>query len=494
IEYYSLLSDIYKKRGDYRRGVEALKEAIKIAPDRAFLYGDLGKMLSYMGKDEEAIKHFKKASEKDPRDGSYNYEASKIFLQRNDFDKVLIETRSALEKNYESADLYIDAAKSARSLNRLKEAEEFYLKAGEISPNSKELWFQNRIKNDIEICQRKVRLDSLPRNLGVCLTNRCNLKCLMCEVRKEDWDISPERVGEVKEFFPYIEQVLWQGGEVFLSEHFLPLFSEASSYEHLSQVVLTSGMLIDRDWAKLFATSKTEVTFSLESVHRELYEKIRVGASFNKLKENLSLLNESRSRTPDSALKINLQMLVMEDNIRELDYLIAFAKDYGARKIFLIGLDETINKKNTFYDNPIYRKELGLILNKFFAEAAEKSIEVVNSLPISGWEEEGNPKEIEDSVSELELLYENKEEDPKEIICLWPWQQLSICSGGNAVINGLCPYLIVGNIDKQAIREIWNGEKIRGVREALLGENENNPCCTELCLSGGLPLGMLRLD
>lgn len=504
-EYYKLISDIYKRRKDYSRADEALRRALEIDPSDADIYADLGKVLSYMGRDSEALELFSKASGIEPTRGDYQYEAGKIYLNRKEPSEALREFREAISKKYESPDIYLSVARCARALNRMKEAEGYYRKALELSPYREKLWFQNRIRNDIEICKRKEVLESAPRNLGVCLTNRCNLRCVMCEVVKESWDISRERAEEVESLFPYIEQVLWQGGEVFLSKYFRPLFEKAREYEHLSQAVLTNGLLINKEWARLFASSKTEVTFSMEALNKKAYESIRIGSDYDKVLKNLRLLSDEMMNTPDSKLKINIQFLVFENNIEELRDLINFAQKFGIKKIFLIPLDETINKKNTFYDDPGYRKELGLILNDLFIEAACKSVEIVNSLPVSGytppdsleaWPEHREIKDNPDNTGtgSTEDNAELNDAISTAIPCLWPWQQLSVCSGGNAVINGLCPYLIIGNINKNSIREIWNGHKLRSVRRALIGKKEDNAFCTGICLEGGLNDSLMRLD
>lgn len=47
----------------------------------------------------------------------------------------------------------------------------------------------NMIMNEMEISQKKVLLESKPRQLGVNLTHNCNIKCRMCFYPDSPWDI-----------------------------------------------------------------------------------------------------------------------------------------------------------------------------------------------------------------------------------------------------------------------------------------------------------------
>jgi len=82
----------------------------------------------------------------------------------------------------------------------------------------------NKILNEKEIQQEKTILESFARHLIVTLSSRCNLSCIMCEVRRTRMGYSPKVIQETFELLPYSESVIWQGGEPFLLEYFAGLF------------------------------------------------------------------------------------------------------------------------------------------------------------------------------------------------------------------------------------------------------------------------------
>ena len=86
-------------------------------------------------------------------------------------------------------------------------------------------FLRNKILNEIEISQKKTMLQSKVSGFGVNLSNRCDLKCKMCQIWKKPWDLPQKTIQEIIDCFPYIEVVFWQGGEVFLLDYQGDLYS-----------------------------------------------------------------------------------------------------------------------------------------------------------------------------------------------------------------------------------------------------------------------------
>lgn len=91
---------------------------------------------------------------------------------------------------------------------------EFKMALSRILPQENPFLY-NRVLNELEISKGRSILESKPRGLGIALTNRCNIRCIMCSVWKNPWDIPEKTVKEIAAFFPYLQRIFWQGGEVF---------------------------------------------------------------------------------------------------------------------------------------------------------------------------------------------------------------------------------------------------------------------------------------
>ena len=130
----------------------------------------------------------------------------------------------------------------------------------------------SRVVNETEIAQKKVILESRPREIMAVLTNKCNMKCVMCSrVReKSPAELPFEAVKKVYSLLPHMEKVDWQGGEVFLLDYFRELFETVSGYPGIMQEIMTNMLLIDRDWARMLVRSNLLLVCSIDAVKKAM--------------------------------------------------------------------------------------------------------------------------------------------------------------------------------------------------------------------------------
>jgi sulfatase maturation enzyme AslB (radical SAM superfamily) len=147
-------------------------------------------------------------------------------------------------------------------------------------------FFINRLINELEINDKKVILESKPQAMIVMLSNLCNINCIMCGVKDKKWELPKKTIMEIIEYFPYLEYIQWQGGEVFLLDYFKGLFREAARFPNIRQIINTNGLLITEDWAKDLIGGKADITFSIDGVTKDVYEYVRKGAEFEDLLES----------------------------------------------------------------------------------------------------------------------------------------------------------------------------------------------------------------
>lgn len=92
-----------------------------------------------------------------------------------------------------------------------------------------------------------------------------------------------------------------------------------------------------------------------------------------------------------------------------------------------------------------------------------------------------NIYEIYPEIDYTGMITESKETCGVEFnsskFCPWPWYQLSISASGNVTactlpISKTSNFLLVGNINKESLVDIWNGNKLNNVRYRLLKERE----------------------
>ncbi len=359
--------------------------------------------------------------------------------------------------------------------------------------------FRNMVCNEIEISKGKTILDSKPRGLGITLTNKCNIRCIMCSVWQNSWDIPEKTIKEILKLFPYLERLFWQGGEVFLSPYFGEILEEIALYPNLRQDINTNGLLIDEKWAKKLVKVNSNIIFSIDSVTKNTYEYIRKGARFEDLISSIQILNKYRddANNGDQTLKkcsTLINLVIMNSNYKELPYFVDFAKKYRFDRLQLTPIDMD-NFENIFrYKNQEALDFIRGVIPEMVKRAEDYGISVLNWLPMSDeYVQDKQTSYVQNHpIMKEEIEYKKNLQRPNFLSCYWPWQFLFIDWGGKVRPQCFCKKE-VGNVQDCDIKEIWNNGIIQEYRKRLF-INEYENWCDKRCIAGNIPKESLGLD
>jgi MoaA/NifB/PqqE/SkfB family radical SAM enzyme len=189
---------------------------------------------------------------------------------------------------------------------------------------------KNIFLNEIEILKKQTVLQSKPRQMQVLLTTNCNIKCIMCDVCRHDMTIDESAIKLVKDYMPYLEKIMWTGGEVFLYKNFRDLVELASRY-NVKQSFITNGLLLTDDDIQLIGNNNISFAISIDATDKKLYERIRAGADFDKLLSVLSKLANYKNNVKHIDYKMTV--VVMSVNYDKIKPMIDFAIKYGFTSI-----------------------------------------------------------------------------------------------------------------------------------------------------------------
>jgi MoaA/NifB/PqqE/SkfB family radical SAM enzyme len=351
----------------------------------------------------------------------------------------------------------------------------------------------NMVLNELEINQGRRVLDSKPRGLAITLTSRCNLRCIMCGVWKESWDIPYNTVKEIIGLLPYLERIFWQGGEVFLSPYFEELFERIVSYPNIRQDINTNGLFIDRHWAKKLAGACANIIFSIDGISRETYEYVRKGARFEDLLKSIEMFNAYRQSNSGRGSSTIINLVVMRSNYRELEGFIDFAKRYRFDRLQLTPVDID-SQENIFLHRDT--EALGYIervMPQILKKAKDYGIEISNWLPGGGYSRSYQQGVgLFQAGQKSEAPPGNPNPDNNKLSCYWPWQFLFIDCQGQVRPQCFC-IRQVGNVCDNTIEEIWNNDLMQSYRRRLY-ENDYRNWCDYRCISGKISREALSLD
>lgn len=508
----------YLKQGDFNLAKEEFKKAIEINPDhdiahfemgntalrmkdgfRAeqeykktldlnphFFYAalELGKIYHYkMKRTDLAIAEFDRAVSECPEHWEAHYELGIIYKEKGEFDKAVKSLRKASDANQECERAHFEIGKLYRDMDNPDEAIKEFERVLAIGDNSSDVFIKNKVLNEIEITQKKIILESKVRAMVAMILNKCNLSCIMCHIWESPWQASSKTMDEIVSFFPYIEDMVWEGGEVLLMKGFDDILKEACAHKHLKQVLFTNGLILNEKIIERIINGRIDIVFSIDGVTKDTYEHIRRGGNFEHLTRNLSLIRQAKQAS-GGKIETYFNSIIMKSNYREIGQFIDFAKEYNFNAITLTPIRGDYREENIFDNND--KKALEYI-KKAMPEVTKKAYEygviLNNWLPgmrVGDNEFKGCSSEV---VKEKKCGNSPSQQKNNKIICHAPWQRLVLDSEGQVRPFVFCMNKWIGNSDKSSIHEIWNGEAMQEYRKKIINCDYYGLCQPE-CISG----------
>ena len=279
-----------------------------------------------------------------------------------------------------------------------------------------EKWLEYRKKWDEY--PKKGIIEKVPLQIDLFAVDVCNLKCPMC-LRQEYIH------GKGYMTFDLVKKILDQATKHGLCAFNFGGLGEPTLYPKLFEVIRyakekgvidvnmhTNGTRLGPDFNRqLIESGLDRLIISLDSADKERYEKIRVGAKFEKVYAATEDLIRQRNEHPKTRLHIKANFIEMDEN------------------------DPT--EKNKF---------------------------------ISYWQSKMNRIAILrylDCQIEERLHYKENYKQDDNFCCPALWRRLIILSDGTAT---LCPRdmqkrYIIGNVNEQTVTEIWMGKKMQYMRD-----------------------------
>lgn len=337
-------------------------------------------------------------------------------------------------------------------------AKRIYEKYSNIIP-ADDIYLKNRALNEYEIATKKVFLNSNPKNLQIVIFDMCNSNCIMCTQKKGKYFLSEMYIKEMTDYLPYLDTLLWQGGEVFLWNRFIDIVSLIGNYKRITQSIITNCQSLNVEIVKILSsTNNIRLIISIDSINQQIFEKIRKGSSFNKLVSNITLLNKYK-KIYKSNISLNINCVILKENFTEIPDIIDFAKKYNFDSVTF---NECINT---------------LKYNTEFGRSTEINID--NYLKIAMVKAAKNNIRLTIQRSQNKLL---KNTNEKFMVCKLPWYKLFLGEYNSFAPECTClkkqTYCVE---EKLSIKDMWNSELMQKYRRHILGIEKNEEICNSKC-------------
>ncbi len=319
-------------------------------------------------------------------------------------------------------------------------------------------YLQNRFLNEYEIACKKFILESKPSNIQIVLFNKCNSNCIMCNQSKENYFLNKKCLSEISDkYLQCLDTLLWQGGELFLYNKFMDIIKQVSEYKRINQQIITNAQYLDEKIIKeLVSLPNIKLIISIDGAKKETYEQIRKGSNFNKLIENIKLLNKYKEKYK-SNIAMNINFVILKENYKEISDIITFARKY---KFSAITFNECILTKN--YNTDFTDKEREYINKQlqFAIVYATKS-------------------DIKITIQYANNKLSNRN-NKDVLICKTPFNKLLLDTGNSFAPECTC---LKKDIYKENsnIEQIWNAKLMQDYRKHILEIKIDNAICNSNC-------------
>ncbi|MFC1620584.1 radical SAM/SPASM domain-containing protein, partial [Candidatus Neomarinimicrobiota bacterium] len=297
-----------------------------------------------------------------------------------------------------------------------------------------------------------------PYMLQIEPTNMCNLSCPLCPVSENRLERKPRNMS-LKEFMSIIDDmedyllflILWEWGEPLVNPK-LPAMIKYASERGIKTVTSTNAHFLNKKpyVEELLRSGLSTLIVAIDSLDEESYKVYRSGGDLNKAISGLINLCELKKQL-GSNTRINLRMVIMKQNERELPAMRDFAKKIRV---------DTFSVKTL---NP----SCGL-------DSMDQEL-----LP-------GNPKY---------RRYDYKKGTSTRIrlntYCSRVWKTSNIFSNGDVVPCGYdynCE-MKVGNVFEEPFGKIWNSPAYKELRKKIYYQKDSFPKCKECTINYKLSKG-----
>ena len=311
---------------------------------------------------------------------------------------------------------------------------------------------------------------SLPTELQVEVTSRCNLKCSACLITHQtlapDADLTLADWHHIVRDLPRLARVAFQlNGEPLLCHDVFAMIADAVA-RGAHTVMNTNGTLLDeKRCAQVLESGLHELRVSLDGVRAETVQQMAGADILEIVKKRLRTMVAARGQA--TLPRISLWMVATRLNIGELPDLVRLAAELGVDEVYTQRLVLTGHGVAT-RAHSLHGRD-GALLQEIVARAEAVAAETGVTLRASG--------------RQPILRSFAASEDPQPQRGCWrPWRSAVVTASQRVlpccIASFVAPYpeLELGNLRTQSWSEIWNGDPYQRLRRGLLGGTPNPEC------------------
>ncbi len=186
----------------------------------------------------------------------------------------------------------------------------------------------------------------LPRWIGLHTTSACNLKCIFCLQADGLQPVVP--MGEevfvraAEQLFPTARVAqLTASGEPLMTPQLGKVLDVFHHFGVRLDLITNATLLKDRAVLRRAFELADTFTFSVDGATRETFNRIRIGADFDQVMDNIRFWNRLRLARPRGERpRMSFNFILMKDTIREVEAMVEIAHAFRADILSIFHLSE----------------------------------------------------------------------------------------------------------------------------------------------------------
>lgn len=181
-------------------------------------------------------------------------------------------------------------------------------------------------------------IDYMPIKMDYEVSSICNFRCTMCLMSELSGNRPPNMTLEdfkrsIDERYGLVEVKLQGLGEPLLNKDFFEMVDYVVNKDIWTRTTTNASILhVNNTYKKLIDSGIGEIQISLDGATKETFEKIRVGANFEQIKNNIILLN-NYAESKDELWKTSCWVMIQSDNIHEIKDILCLAATLKFKRV-----------------------------------------------------------------------------------------------------------------------------------------------------------------
>ena len=291
-----------------------------------------------------------------------------------------------------------------------------------------------------------------PYMVQVAPSGLCDLHCERCPIDEQGasqktrmpYQTFKKLIDETGDYLLYA--IMWSWGEPLLNPDVYRMFR----YAHDRQVLtVTSSNLhsFSMQEAKELVSSRLDaLIIALDGATAEMHERLRPGASYQRVIDHTRMIVEERFRQRSSTPFLNLRMVVSRENESEVEAFRALARELG---VDMVSFKAYSTRQSGFGD--------------------------------AEWDKHRAPEESSLRWYDYSEDFAVSKHAARRFDCRFLWTKPTLFADGqinNCEFDFDCSHAL-GNLNEQSFDEIWFGERAKEMRKRFRRDGERFDFCAE---------------